>query len=101
VQLEQIEAKNYGRYYDESLDSVAVNYLTTVDTTGGNSGSPTMNGKGEFIGLLFDGTYDSINADWDFTSSTRSIHVDVSYMLWVMENVDNTDRLLDEMGIER
>ncbi|MEQ3695881.1 MAG: S46 family peptidase [Pseudomonadales bacterium] len=101
IQLEQIEAENYGRYYDENLDSVSVNYLTTVDTTGGNSGSPTMNGKGEFIGLLFDGTYDSINADWDFTSSTRSIHVDVSYMLWVMENVDNTERLLEEMGIER
>ncbi|RMA79379.1 S46 family peptidase [Umboniibacter marinipuniceus] len=101
LQLEQIEAKHYGRYYDEALDSVAVNYLSTVDTTGGNSGSPTMNGKGEFIGLLFDGTYDSINADWDFTSSTRSIHVDVSYMLWVMEHVDNTERLLDEMNIPR
>ncbi len=99
-QLELIKHRQYGDYFDPALNSVAVNYLSTVDTTGGNSGSPTMNGKGEFIGLLFDGTYDSINADWDFTSSTRSIHVDVSYMLWVMDEVDQTERLLIEMGVK-
>ncbi|WP_369802060.1 S46 family peptidase [Microbulbifer sp. Q7] len=97
--LEAIENKDYGRFYDEKLDSVPVNFLTTVDITGGNSGSATMNGKGEFIGLVFDGTYDSINADWDFNDNTRAIHVDVEYMLWVMEKVDHADNLLEEMGV--
>mgnify|MGYP000342021416 CR=1 FL=1 len=97
--LEAIKNKDYGRFYDEELDSVPVNFLTTVDITGGNSGSATMNGKGEFIGLVFDGTYDSINADWDFNDNTRAIHVDVEYMLWVMEKVDHADNLLEEMGV--
>ncbi|WP_406828012.1 S46 family peptidase [Microbulbifer sp. ARAS458-1] len=99
AQLDAIKNKEYGRFYDENLDSVPVNFLTTVDITGGNSGSATMNGKGEFIGLVFDGTYDSINADWDFNDNTRAIHVDVEYMLWVMENVDHADNLLEEMGV--
>ncbi|WP_370636679.1 S46 family peptidase [Microbulbifer sp. YPW16] len=97
--LDAIEEKAYGRFYDEKLDSVPVNYLTTVDITGGNSGSATMNGKGELIGLAFDGTYDSINADWDFNDNTRAIHVDVEYMLWVMEKVDGAHNLLEEMGV--
>ncbi|WP_439651617.1 S46 family peptidase [Microbulbifer elongatus] len=99
TQLDAIKNKEYGRFYDEDLDSVPVNFLSTVDITGGNSGSATMNGKGEFIGLVFDGTYDSINADWDFNDNTRAIHVDVEYMLWVMENVDHADNLLEEMGV--
>ena len=66
-----------------------VDFLSTVDTTGGNSGSPTLNGKGEFVGLLFDGTYDTIASDFLFdTVNTRSIHADVRYMLWVMSEVD-------------
>nr|WP_325027364.1 S46 family peptidase [Microbulbifer pacificus] len=99
AELEAIKNKNYGRFYDEKLDSVPVNFLTTVDITGGNSGSATMNGKGELIGLVFDGTYDSINADWDFNDNTRAIHVDVEYMLWVMENIDHAENLLEEMGV--
>ncbi|WP_299599023.1 S46 family peptidase [uncultured Microbulbifer sp.] len=97
--LDAIKNEDYGRFYDKELNSVPVNFLTTVDITGGNSGSATMNDKGEFIGLVFDGTYDSINADWDFNDNTRAIHVDVAYMLWVMEKVDHADNLLEEMGV--
>jgi len=97
--LSAIDERDFGRYYDERLDSVPVNFLSTVDITGGNSGSPTMNGRGELVGLVFDGTYDSINADWDFTDSTRAIHVDVGYMLWVMEHVDGAGYLVREMGL--
>ncbi|WP_428821514.1 S46 family peptidase [Microbulbifer sp. MCCC 1A16149] len=99
AELDAIKNKDYGRFYDEKLDSVPVNFLTTVDITGGNSGSATMNAKGELIGLVFDGTYDSINADWDFNDNTRAIHVDVEYMLWVMEKVDGAHNLLEEMGV--
>ena len=52
------------------------------------------------VGLLFDGTYESINSDWDFdTKTTRSIHVDARYMLWIMEKVDGATNLLVEMGV--
>ncbi|PCO06232.1 dipeptidyl-peptidase 7 [Microbulbifer flavimaris] len=97
--LDAIENEDYGRFYKGEIDSVPVNFLSTVDITGGNSGSATMNGKGELIGLVFDGTYDSINADWDFNDNTRAIHVDVAYMLWVMEKVDGAHNLLEEMGV--
>ena len=78
-----------------------VDFLSTVDTTGGNSGSPTLNSKGEFVGLLFDGTYDTIASDFLFDPvRTRSIHADVRYLLWVMQEVDGATHLLEEMGID-
>jgi hypothetical protein len=99
AQLDAIAAKSYGDLRLESINSVPVNFLSTVDTTGGNSGSPTLNGRGELVGLLFDGTYESINADWDFNERTsRAIHVDARYMLWVMRNVDGARRVLEELG---
>lgn len=99
AELKLIAEKDYGPYYMKAVNSVPVNFLSTVDTTGGNSGSPTLNAKGQLVGLLFDGTYDSINADWDFTDSTRSIHVDTRYMLWVMSKLDGADNLIKEMHI--
>ncbi len=100
VQLDQIRAGQYGDYALESLGSVAVNFLSDLDSTGGNSGSPTVNGRGELVGLLFDGTLESVNSDWDFDARiTRSIHVDSRYMLWVMEYVDGATALVDEMTL--
>ena len=99
-QIDLIKAKNYGRYELESIKSVPVNFLTDLDSTGGNSGSATLNARGELVGLLFDGTIESVNSDWDFDPrTTRSIHVDSRYMLWVMEKVDKADALLQEMNI--
>lgn len=99
-QMQLIADKDYGDYALESLGSVPVNFLSTLDVTGGNSGSPTFNAKGELVGLLFDGTYESINSDWDFDdATTRSIHVDARYMLWVMDKVDGAANLLEEMGV--
>ncbi|NVJ67434.1 MAG: S46 family peptidase [Gammaproteobacteria bacterium] len=97
-----IKAKQYGKYHDKALDSVQVNYLTTVDITGGNSGSSTLNDKAEFVGLVFDGNYESIIGDWDYDQKLkRGIHVSSAYMLWVMEYVDGADNLIDEMTIIR
>jgi hypothetical protein len=79
---------------------VPVNFLSTVDTTGGNSGSPTLNAKGELVGLLFDGTYESVASNFLFDPvTTRSIHVDSRYMLWNMAEVDGAINLLREMGV--
>ncbi|MBV36770.1 MAG: dipeptidyl-peptidase 7 [Rickettsiales bacterium] len=101
-QLELIKSKTYGEYEDSALNSVQVNFLSTVDTTGGNSGSPTMNANAEFVGLLFDGVYESIIGDWDYNPElNRSIHVSSAYMLWVMEHVDNAQNLIKEMKIVR
>ena len=84
------------------LNSVPVNFLSSADTTGGNSGSPVLNGKGELVGLNFDSTYESITKDWYFNAEiTRAIHVDIRYILWLMDEVDHADNLLQEMGINQ
>ncbi len=105
VQLDAIKALRSGKktpYIDLSLRDVPVNFLSTVDTTGGNSGSPTLNGKGELVGLLFDGTYESVASDVLFDPvTTRSIHVDIRYMLWNMAEVDGATNLLEEMSASR
>ncbi|WP_440876095.1 S46 family peptidase [Thalassotalea sp. PLHSN55] len=99
-QLALIKKKHYGEYAKANLGSVPVNYLGTLDITGGNSGSPTLNDKAEFVGLVFDGVYESIIGDWDYdTKLNRSIHVDVRYMLWVMEHIDGATNLIEEMDI--
>jgi hypothetical protein len=100
VQLDAIRSGKKTPYIDASLGDVPVNFLSTVDTTGGNSGSPTLNGKGELVGLLFDGTYESVASDYLFNpTTTRSIHVDSRYMLWNMAEVDGAINLLQEMSI--
>ncbi|MFT5679452.1 MAG: hypothetical protein ACI8RZ_000356 [Myxococcota bacterium] len=88
------------RWIDTTLGDVPVNYLSTLDITGGNSGSATLNAAGEFVGLAFDGNVDSIGADWTFGPTSRTIHVDVRYMLWVMEADPSAAWLLDELGVE-
>ncbi len=99
-QLELIAGKDYGRYALDSIDSVPVNFLTDLDSTGGNSGSATVDGEGNLVGLLFDGTIESVNSDWDFDPrTTRTIHVDTRYMLWVMEKVDDAGHIVDEMTL--
>ena len=82
------------------IGSVPVNFLSDLDSTGGNSGSATLNANAELVGLLFDGTFESVNSDWDFDpKTTRTIHVDTRYMLWVMEYVDGATNLIEEMKI--
>ncbi len=99
-QLALINKKQYGEYAKKELGSVPVNFLGTLDITGGNSGSPTLNDKAEFVGLVFDGVYESIIGDWDYdTKLNRSIHVDIKYMLWVMEHIDGATNLIEEMDI--
>jgi hypothetical protein len=98
--LQAISEKRFGKYADDELGSVVIDFLSNVDTTGGNSGSPTLNGKGELVGLLFDGVFESIIADWAFEPErSRSIHADIRYVLWIMEQVDHADHLLREMGL--
>ncbi len=99
-QLDAIKAKRFGGYAVNA--SVPVNFLSDLDITGGNSGSPTLNGKGELVGLAFDGNYEAISSGWVFNPKlTRTIHVDSRYMLWLMQEVDGADNLLKEMVIAK
>lgn len=93
------KAGKFGPYVDEKLGEVPVDFLSDLDITGGNSGSATLNSRGEIVGLAFDGNYEAMGSDWLFMPSvTRTIHVDIRYLLWVMDAVDGADHLLKEMG---
>jgi hypothetical protein len=99
--LAAVKEQRFGVFKDPVLGTVPVNFLSSADTTGGNSGSAVMNKRGELVGLNFDSTYESITKDWYFDSAiTRAIHVDIRYMLWVMKEVDHADNLLKEMKIK-
>jgi hypothetical protein len=99
-----LDAVREGRtngYVDAELGTVPLDFLAMADTTGGSSGSPTLNRNGELCGLGFDGVYEAMAKDWVFdTELTRSIHVDSRYMLWVMDYVDHAHALMREMGVE-
>ncbi|WP_301005110.1 S46 family peptidase, partial [Mesorhizobium sp.] len=71
------------------LGTLPVDFMSTVDFTNGNSGSATLNGCGEFVGLAFDGTLDGVISDWAYAADrSRSIHVDSRFMLWTMDKID-------------
>lgn len=91
--------KKFGTYKDPYLGQVPVDFLSDLHITGGNSGSATLNAKGEIIGLAFDGNYESLASDWSFMPKvTRSIHVDFRYVQWLLDAVDGGDHILKEMG---
>jgi len=97
--LAAIRAGKETPWSDPALGDVPVNALSTLDTTGGNSGSPVLNARGELVGLLFDGTWESVAADFLHEPRARSIHVDVRYLLWVLSEVAGARHLLEEMGV--
>jgi hypothetical protein len=98
--IDLIKAKDYGRWAAPELGTLPVDFMSTVDITNGNSGSSTLNAKGEFVGLAFDGTLDGVIADWLYDPAiNRTIHVDSRFMLWTMDKVDGAGRLLEEMGV--
>ncbi|MBK9072141.1 MAG: S46 family peptidase [Myxococcales bacterium] len=95
-----IEAKNWGGWADKRLGEVPVNFLSDLDITNGNSGSPVLNGKGELVGLAFDGNIEGMSSDVVFDGrATRTITLDIRYMLWIMDTVDNAKHLLAEMNV--
>ncbi len=96
------QRKDFGSYEDPELKDVPVDFLTTHDTTGGNSGSPVLNGKGELVGLLFDGNLESVVSDYYFWPPiTRSISVDSRYVLFITDKFQGAERILKELKIVR
>ena len=94
------KAGDFGRFMHPGLKDVPVCMLYDADTTGGNSGSPVLNARGELVGINFDRTYDATINDYAWSESySRSIAVDIRYVLWVAQKFGGAGFLLDEMGI--
>ena len=95
------ETKDYGQYANENGELVAC-FLTNLDITGGNSGSPVMDADGNLIGLAFDGNWESMSSDVMFEPDLqRCICVDIRYVLLMMDKFGGAGYLLDEMNIVR
>ncbi|MCP4674661.1 MAG: S46 family peptidase [Deltaproteobacteria bacterium] len=98
-ELKKAAKGDKGRFVDSKIGDVPVNFTTTLDTTGGNSGSPVLDGAGRLVGLLFDGTPESILSDWQFLpDDQRSICLDIRYALFLAEKVHGAEALLKELG---
>ncbi len=99
IMRELLSAKDFGKYTDKTTGKMQLCFLTNNDITGGNSGSPMFNGKGELIGLAFDGNWDSLSSDINFDSRlARCIGVDIRFVLFMMDKWGHADRLIREIG---
>ena len=96
-----INSKNYGAYIDQKTGEMHVAFLSNTDITGGNSGSPIFNAKGELLGLAFDGNWEAMSGDIVFEPNMqRTISVDIRYILFVMDKVGGANRLIEELTIK-
>ncbi len=98
IMHELMSAKDFGPYTDKTTGEMQLCFLTNNDITGGNSGSPIFGGKGELIGLAFDGNWDSLSSDINFDKRlARCIGVDIRFVLYLMDKWGHADRLLKEI----
>jgi len=98
--LDLVRARDFGRFKPEGFASVPACVLYDADTTGGNSGSPVLNARGELVAVNFDRTYEATINDYAWSAEySRSIGVDIRYVLWVTEKFGGAGFLLDEMGV--
>lgn len=94
-----LSSKDFSPYSDKTTGDMHLCFLTNNDITGGNSGSPMFNGKGQLIGLAFDGNWDSLSSDLLFDSHlARCIGVDIRYVLFMMDRWGHADRLMKEIN---
>jgi len=92
-------AKDFGPYMHPDLNDLPVNILYDLDTTGGNSGSPVLNANGELIGVNFDRAYTATINDYAWNESySRSVAVDIRYVLWIVSKVAKADHIIKELG---
>jgi hypothetical protein len=97
--LEAAKNRKQSRWFDKALGDVPVCFLTNGDTTGGNSGSPVINGKGQLIGLNFDRVFEGVAGDFGWSADrSRNVVCDIRYVLWIVESVFPSPKLLAELG---
>ncbi len=98
--LTAVRAGTWGPYAPAALGVVPVDFLSDVDTTGGNSGSPILDAHGRLVGLHFDRNKEGVASEVYFKAeTTRSIATDIRYILWVADAVDQADHVLTELGV--
>ncbi|HLF45533.1 MAG TPA: S46 family peptidase [Chitinophagaceae bacterium] len=99
-QIELIKKKDYGQYIDKTKNDLVVNFITTNDITGGNSGSPVMDAHGNLIGLAFDGNYEALSHKIAFDKDlNRTICVDVRYVLWCIDKLGGAPHIIKELTL--
>ena len=97
---ELYNARDFGRYVDKGFNDVVTCFLNTTNVTGGNSGSPVLNAKGEQVGIVFDMTYESVIGDYYIIPELqRTIHVDLRYVMFITEKFSGALNLIKEMGL--
>ena len=98
--LDAIAAGDFGSTIDPTLKTQTVDFMTNLDTTGGNSGSPVLDANGKLIGLNFDSNWEAVSASWMFDPRyKRAIHVDMRYLRWLLAKVYPAPHLLSEMNL--
>ncbi|MFN7137288.1 MAG: S46 family peptidase, partial [Thermomonas sp.] len=98
--LEAIAKGDFGSTADPELKTQTVDFMTNLDTTGGNSGSPVLDAQGRLIGLNFDSNWEAVSASWMYDPRyKRAIHVDMRYLRWILAKVYPAPRLLREMQL--
>jgi hypothetical protein len=98
--LDAYKQKNFGQYADHG--TIPIDFITNNDITGGNSGSPVINGEGELIGLAFDSNWEAMSGEIAFNKDyKRTICVDVRYVLWCMDILGHADNLISELEIHK
>ena len=98
--VDLIKNKDYGQYIDKKANDVVVSFITTNDITGGNSGSPVLNSKGELIGLAFDGNYEALSHKIAFDGElNRTICLDVRYLLFVVDKLGGATNIINELQL--
>ena len=101
IMKQLLSSNDFGKYTDKTTGKMQLCFLTNNDITGGNSGSPMFDGKGNLIGLAFDGNWDSLSSDiWFDKRLARCIGVDIRYVLFLMDKWGHADRLLKEIGVK-
>jgi len=98
--MELIDKKDYGQYIDKKANDVVVGFITDNDITGGNSGSPVLNAKGELIGLCFDGNYEALGHKIALDKTlTRTICVDIRFVLFVIDKLGGATNIINELNL--
>jgi hypothetical protein len=98
---EAFAAKRFGRWVDPALGQVPIDLLSDCDTTGGNSGSPTIDGQGRLVGVNFDRVWENVANDFGYNPAVaRNVSVDVRYLLWNLDVIEGASELLKELGVE-
>jgi hypothetical protein len=101
-EIELLKKRDFGQYADKSKNDLIIGFITTNDITGGNSGSPVMDGYGNLIGLAFDGNYEALSHKIQFDKDlNRTICVDIRYVLWCIDKLGGAKNLIDELKLVR